>query len=120
MARGGSITDMQDRLVDRMTRQNRKTGNLRDSKQLSLKEQLAQLKKEQEKSPEEKMKSLPYPDWEDGLRDFGSKRALVTEKSFRWITVNCKSELEEYHRKGTRYKDLKDWLEDKSMEYMNL
>lgn len=121
-----SREEMQDIALYHMDKMNRRTQGERENKPQTLEEQMKELDRKNSLTPEQRLAELPWGDWNRSLMDWLQSRethrkyGAFTSKFFTWLSRAKRAELEEHHRKGTKFSDMVPWMKDMQMIHMNL
>ena len=106
-----SMQDIAMYHMDKLNRQNTSVNKIK-----TLAEQLAEFNK----SPEQLRRESSYYDWSKDLKEAcDSDKFGPSGPYFLFVTARYKKEMEEFHSKGTPFKEIIFFIKSKEEEYIN-
>lgn len=105
---------MQDIALYHMDKMNRNSAAT--AKPKTLAEQLADL----ERTPEQIRRESSHYDWHHDLRDFCVKmKHGPGDKLIQFVLSKYKTDMEQFHKKGSNFKEVAIFIQSKLEEFMN-
>jgi hypothetical protein len=115
---GKSREEMQDIALYHMEKANRRTRNEAKTEE-SLEEAVNRLDKWDSMTPGERLKSLSWGDWLDGLQQALIKDRTWSQKNYTFVTAKYQDELMKMHSEGTSYREVSQFIREKAVERLN-
>ena len=109
---------MQDIALYHMEKANRRTRNEAKTEE-SLEEAVNRLDKWDSMTPGERLKSLSWGDWLDGLQQALIKDRTWSQKNYTFVTAKYQAELMKMHSEGTSYREVSQFIREKAVERLN-
>ena len=109
---------MQDIALYHMEKANRRSRKDAPQEE-SLQEAMARLDKWDSMTPAERLKSLSWGDWLDGLQQALIKDRTWSQKSYTFVTSKYEAELMKMHSEGTSYREVSQFIREKAVERLN-
>lgn len=121
-----SREEIQDIALHAMDKENRRSKGERSGRPPTLAQDVAEMKRRDALSPEQKIKELSPADWERSLRQHLQTResmlrhGMFSQRFLSWLFIKRKAELESYHRNGSPFQSMIPWLQEMQEVHMNL